>query len=81
MIDMMEKETRLLVRVVPCLFYRVPAMIDVNIEYDKGSGWISFYGTDLNRSTNQNIDTKYRNIWLLSSQEIAMPKLRGSLHF
>ena len=52
---MMEKETRLLVRVVPCPFYRVPAMIDVNIEYDKGWGWISFYGTDLNRSTIQNI--------------------------
>ena len=49
----MEKETRLLVRVVPRLFYRVPAMIDVNIEYDKS--WVSFYDAYLNRSTIQNI--------------------------
>ena len=52
---MMEKEARLLVRVVPRLFYRVSAMIDANIEYDKGWGWVSFYDADLNRSKIENI--------------------------
>ena len=51
----MEKEARLLVRVVPRLFYRVSAMIDANIEYDKGWGWVSFYDADLNRSKIENI--------------------------